>query len=877
MALETDPSRYAAIASSENEGITYFNPVCSPQRYKTFYLCTMIHPEKIEPKIGFDKVREIIASKCSTEYGRNRTAEECFSTDPQEVVKRLSLTDEMRLIYIFESSFPDSGFSDCLPFLIPLQAGYSYIDLISLNKLKETLETLRKILSFFKNTKEGEYPTLKKMSEPIMTFPEVSRRIDTILDRFGEVRDNASDSLFEIRRSIREKEGTISRRIQNILKKAQEDGIADSEASISVRDGRMLIPVVVGNKKKLPGFVYDESASGKTAFIEPMEIVELNNQVRELHFAEQREIIRILTEFTEFLRPYLPEIILSAEYMGELDFIRAKATVASRFAAGKPVISTNGELRLQRARHPLLEENLRKEGKNIVPLDLVLNRDKSILLISGPNAGGKSVCLKTVGLLQYMLQWGLLISTAESSELRLFKDIFIDIGDNQSIENDLSTYSSHLLNMKNILDEAGEDSLVLIDEFGSGTEPAAGGAIAEEILSELEKRGCYGVITTHYTNLKLYAGNSQRVVNGAMLFDVQKIEPLFKLEMGLPGNSFAFELARKMGLPENIVHGAEERAGQDFVTIERNLRKIARNKKQLEERLARIKTTDKTLESITEKYEKELGDIKSVRKGIIEEAKREAQEILAQANKKIEATIKEIRESQADKEKTKLIRKELNTFSLEMTQESNTATDAQIEKKMNQIIERKKRQQQRKEERERRKNDPSENIVATVEAEKRPAVIEVGTKVKVKGGNVAGEVVKIAGKNVSIAIGEIITKMSIDKVEPLSVKQYKEHFKPAERKSTYDTSSLSERRLNFQPNIDIRGKRLDEAIEIVTRFIDDAIMVDMGQVSILHGKGNGILREEIRKYLKITPGVKSFRDEHIERGGTGITIVELDK
>ncbi len=841
----------------------------------------MIHPEKIEPKIGFDKIREMISAKCGTEYGRHRVEEESFSTNRREIELRLNLTDEMRLIQIFESSFPDSGFIDCIPFLVPLQAGYSHIDIVSLAKLRDTLETLRKILNFFKNTGEGEYPHLKKMSEPIFTFPEVSRRIDTILDRFGEIRDNASDALFEIRRSIREKEGTISRRIQAILRRAQEDGVVDEEASVSLRDGRMLIPVAVGNKKKIPGFVYDESASGKTAFVEPMEIVELNNQVRELHFAQQREILRILTEFTDFLRPYLPDLIASAEYMGELDFISAKALVASRFAAGKPVISTTGEIRLQRARHPLLEENLKKEGKQIVPLDLQLNPDKRILLISGPNAGGKSVCLKTVGLLQYMLQWGMLISTSESSELRIFNDIFIDIGDNQSIENDLSTYSSHLLNMKNILDEAGDKSLVLIDEFGSGTEPAAGGAIAEEILSELERRGCYGVITTHYTNLKFYAGNSTGVINGAMLFDVQKIEPLFKLEIGLPGNSFAFELARKMGLPESIVHGAEERAGSDFVTIERNLRKIARNKKQLEERLARIKSTDRTLENITEKYEKELGDIKSVRKGIIDEAKREAQEILAQANKKIEATIKEIKESQAEKEKTKVARKSLTLFQEELSSDAKTKTDEDIDRKMAQIIERKKRQQERKEQREKKRGTEQEQqaqqVIREVEKEKIPVELAAGVKVKVKGSDLVGEIVKVSGKNVSVAIGEIITKMAIDKVEPISGKQYKDHFKPAERKSVYSGSSISERRLNFNPNIDIRGKRLDEAIEIVTRFIDDAIMVDMGQVSILHGKGNGVLREEIRKYLKITPGVKSFRDEHIERGGTGITIVELDK
>lgn len=838
----------------------------------------------IEQKIGFDRILEMVAARCTTGYGSNRVSEEKFCTDEKEIEMRQSLTDEMRLILMFESSFPNTPFIDCIPFLKPLEAGYSYIDLQSLNKLKEALETLRKVLNFFSNAKEGLYPGLKAMTSPICQFPEVIRRIDALVDRFGEVRDNASDGLLQIRRGLREKEGTISRRIQSILHKAQEEGIADEDASVSVRDGRVLIPIAAGNKKKLPGFVYDESASGKTSFVEPMEIVELNNQVRELHFAEQREIIRILAEFTDFLRPYLPEIIASAEYIGELDFISAKAYVAMRFQGGKPVISKEGELRLQRARHPILEEALSKEGKQIVPLDIILSRQKRILLISGPNAGGKSVCLKTVGLLQYMFQWGMPVSASESSELRIFDKIFIDIGDDQSIENDLSTYSSHLNNMKNMLAEATENSLVLIDEFGSGTEPAAGGAIAEEILSELEKRGSYGVITTHYTNLKFYADKSSGVANGAMLFDVQKIQPLFKLEMGLPGNSFAFELARKIGLPEAIVHGAEERAGTDFVTIERHLRKIARNKKQLEERLVKIKNTDKTLESITEKYEKELGDIKAVRKKMIDEAKAEAAEILATANKQIEATIREIRESQAEKEKTRQVRQNLNEFAETLKEGAKSETDIAIDKKMNQILERKQRQAKRKEERalkeQRRSAEGAAGTPVNIAAgqtakEAEKLVLEQGAKVKVLGSDLVGEVVQVSGKKVSVAIGAIISKMSIDAVEVISAKKFKESVKPSSRKSTFDTS-MTDRKLNFHPSIDIRGARLEEAIDIVVKFIDDATMLGMGQVTILHGKGNGVLREEIRKYLKITPGVKSFRDETVERGGTGITIVELE-
>ncbi len=835
----------------------------------------MTHFEIVEQKIGFDRIREKVKSKCSTEYGQKLVSNETFSTNPTEIIHRLDLTDEMRVILMFESSFPDSKFHDCIQFLTPLKREQTHIDLISLNKLKESLDTLRKVVNFFSNAKEGLYPNLKKMSTQITIFPEALRRIEEIIDKYGEIRDNASENLYNIRKSIRGKEGIISKRMQSILKSAQQEGVVDEESSISIREGRMLIPVAAGNKNKIPGIVFDHSASGKTAFIEPLEIVELNNQLKELYFEEQGEIIKILLNFTDFLRPYLPELIASSEYMGELDFIKAKGYLALEMGGGKCIISQGREERIKNGRHPILEYTLKKEGKQIVPLDLTLTAEKRILLISGPNAGGKSVCLKTIGILQYMLQWGLLTPCSEASEMAIFDNIFIDIGDGQSIDNDLSTYSSHLNNMKELLSKATSQSLILIDEFGSGTEPAAGGAIAEEILSTLEKMGCFAVITTHYTNLKFYANNSNGAINGAMQFDVQKIEPLFKLEIGLPGSSFAFELARKIGLPESIVHGAEVRAGTEYVNIERNLKKIARNKRQLEERLAKIKSTDKTLENITDKYEKELGDIRELRKSIIEQAKQEAKEILDTANRKIEATIKEIKENQAAKEKTKEARKELEDFTNKI-KEDKSEFDAKIEKKMEQIIARKQRQQERKIQREKKQNLPQESTTTTPKIKEEKLTITIGAKVKIKESNLVGEVVQIYGKNITIAVGEILSKMSIEKVEAISSSEYKKNTRPAPVKSTYSSSSISDRKLNFKPSIDIRGKRLDEAIEIVTRFIDDAFMIGMNEVTILHGKGNGILREEIRKYLKITPGVASFRDEHIERGGTGITIVTLD-
>jgi DNA mismatch repair protein MutS2 len=833
----------------------------------------------LEQKIGFDRVRRQIAERCSTQYAVDKVWDEEISRDAKEIDLRLQLTDEMRLISMFEDSFPSVGFIDTKPFLLPLNVPSTYIDLVSLSKLRISLDTLRKILSFFKGCKDDLYPNLRKLSEQITYYPEVSRRIDSLLDKSGEMRDNASEQLQTIRRSLKEKEGAISKRISQLLKKAQTEGIVDEDASVSVRDGKILIPVPAANKKRIAGFVYDESASGKTAFVEPMEVVELNNQVRQLKFEEQREILKILVEFTDFLRPYLEELIAASEYIGEIDFIRAKANVALDMIAGMPIISQTGELALRKARHPLLEKALKKEKKDIVPLTLTLTREKHILLISGPNAGGKSVCLKTVGLLQYMFQWGMLIPTSEISEMVIFDNIFIDIGDDQSLDNDLSTYSSHLVNVRKILENATDNSLVLIDEFGSGTEPTAGGAIAEAVLARLEEIGAYGVITTHYTNLKLYANNSSGVVNGAMLFDVAGITPLFKLEQGLPGNSFAFELARNIGLPETIVKDAEERAGSGFVSIERNLRQIARSKRVLDEKLARIRSTDKTLESLTDKYHKELGDIKQLRKEIIDEARAEAKEIIDRSNRKVEQTIREIKEAQAEREKTRAIRKDLEQFRQEMENEAESELEQQITRKMEQIVARKEREKERKERRKseaQRQEEARVRAAASKERSVSDKPLQVGDKVRIKGSELVGEITQISDKTIAVAVGNIISKMAPYKVERISNQEYKDSTRYAKPQSIITSSSISERRLNFKPKIDIRGERLDSALDIVTRFIDDALMVGLSEVKILHGKGNGVLREEIRKYLKTVPGVSSLRDEALQLGGAGVTVVTLD-
>ncbi len=843
--------------------------------------------ERIEAILGFDRVRKIISDRCSTEYATARTAEENFSTDAREIRQRLLLTDEMRMIVMFEESFPSNGYIDCVRFLEILANEGSNIDLVSLGKLKTMLETLRRITLFFSNIKDGIYPNLKKMVSSIVLFPEVQQRIDTILDKFGNVKDTASDELYDIRRKLKDKEGAISKRIGILLKKAQADGIVDQDASVVVRDGKMLIPVSTSNKRKIQGFVYDESSSGKTTFIEPAEIVEITNEISELHFAETREIARILYEFSDWLRPYVPDLLDGAKCIGEMDFLIAKAQTALDFVAGMPIISDTEEMDLRKARHPLLERSLKRDGKEIVPLTVTLTPQKHILLISGPNAGGKSVCLKTVGLLQYMFQWGMLIPTSETSEMMVFDRIMADIGDGQSIDNDLSTYSSFLESMKDMLKEADSHTLVLIDEFGSGTEPAAGGAIAEAILNEFDKRGVYGVITTHYTNLKLYAsGADTGVINGAMQFDAKNIAPLFKLEMGLPGNSFAFELARKMGLPEEIIKDAENRAGEEFVGIERNLRKIARNRRVLDEKIQKIRNTDKTLESITDKYQKELEDIRKKRQEIIDEAKREAEDIVKGANRQVEHTIRTIKEKQAEKSQTRKARADLQDFVNALAakkEQDQQDRDSYLEDKLRKVNERQQRQLARKNRRattedQKRMNEEAEK--SRMISSFRSGPLQVGEKVRIKANGMVGEVAIVSDKAVTVIIGNIKSKMPLDKVERITSNEYKSAVKAAPKpvaQTTSMDSSISERKLNFKMELDVRGQRVNEALDNVMHYIDDAIMLNVSSVRIIHGKGTGALRDEIQRFLRATPGVVSAKDESVQLGGSGVTVVTFDK
>ena len=815
----------------------------------------------LEAKLGFDKIRKTISDRCMTDYAAEKVAGEEFSADASVIGRRLKLTDEMRLVMMFEENFPSTGYIDAIPFLSALEKPGSCIDVLSLGKLKTATDTIRRILHFFESIKDEVYPELKRMASPVRSFPEVQRRIEGILDKYGDIKDSASDKLQEIRSAIRSKEAAISKRAGAILKQAQEAGITDADASVNIRDGKFLIPVSSSSKRKLPGFVYDESASGKTTFIEPAEIIELENDISALHFEEAREIQKILYEFTEFLRPYIPELLKGAAFLGETDFLMAKAQTALDFIAGMPVISTDGSLSLRKARHPLLEKALKAEGRNMVPLTITLTPAKRMLLISGPNAGGKSVCLKTTGLLQYMFQWGMLIPTSETSELPIFDRISVSIGDNQNLENDLSTYSSFLADMRDMLATADDRTLVLIDEFGSGTEPAAGGAIAEAILSELDKRGVYGVITTHYTNLKLYASSQgAHVTNGAMLYDSSKIEPMFKLEIGLPGNSFAFELARKMKLPEPIVKDAESRAGDEFVGMERNLRRIARNRRALDEKLQKVKHSDRELTELTEKYGKELEDIRRQRETILAEARREAEEIVRQAGRQVEKTIREIREAQAEKEQTKAARQELQGFLGGLEQKKakeQKSREEYLDRKLDQLQKRRKKKE------------------AAPEKEQKQEPLKVGEKARIKDNGLVGEVAKISNRSVTLIIGNVTSTMSPDKVERISSNEFREASRKAFAAPMQKVdSSITERKLNFSPELDIRGERLADALNTVMHYIDDAIMLNVGSVRIIHGKGTGVLREEIQKYLRSIPGL-SVSDEDVRQGGTGVTVVKF--
>ena len=823
----------------------------------------MIYPQNFEQKTGFDKVRRLISDKCLSPLGQERVAEMEFSADYTTVIERLEQTDEFVRILHGEVEFPASFFFDVRYSLKRIRPEGTWLDEKELFDLKRSLQTINDIVRFFRTEEDEEiaYPALTALAGDILVFPQLIGKIDSILDKLGKVKDNASPTLAQIRKEISSTMSGISRSLQSILRNAQSEGVVDKDVTPTMRDGRLMIPVAPAFKRKIKGIVHDESASGKTVFIEPEVVVEANNRVRELEGDERREIMKILTEFTNIVRPMVPDILQSYEFMADIDFIRAKALFAEQVKGIKPVVENVQQVDWARAVHPLLYLSLQKQNKQVIPLDITLDEKKRILIISGPNAGGKSVCLKTVGLLQYMMQCGLLIPLHESSRTGIFSSIFIDIGDEQSIENDLSTYSSHLTNMKYFVRNCNEKTIILIDEFGSGTEPQIGGAIAEALLDRFNRNRSFGVITTHYQNLKHFAEDTEGIVNGAMLYDRHLMQPLFKLSIGNPGSSFAVEIARKIGLPEDVIADASAKIGSDYIDMDKYLQDIVRDKRYWESKRQNIRQQEKKLEDITSRYEKDLEEVNRQRKEIMREAKAEAQRILAEANARIENTVREIKEAQAEKEQTKLARKALEEFKASV--ESAGEEDDKIARKMAKLQERKERKKQK------------QNAPAAKQTFNRD-VIEVGDNVRLKGQVSAGTVMELQGKQAVVAFGMIKSTLKLEQLEKVSKGQIKKEIQKSTFVSSDTTDHMHEKKLNFKQEIDVRGMRGDEALQTVTYFIDDAIQVGASRVRILHGTGTGILRQLIRDYLHSVPGVRHYHDEHVQLGGAGITVVELD-
>ena len=831
----------------------------------------MIYPQNFEQKIGFDQIRQLLKDKCLSTLGEERVNEMNFSDHFEEVDELLNQVAEFVRIIQEEDNFPDQFFFDVRPSLKRIRIEGMYMDEQELFDLRRSLETIRDIVRFLQRNDEEEsdcpYPSLKKLAGDITVFPQLITKIDGILNKYGKIKDNASTELSRIRRELANTMGSISRSLNSILRTAQSEGYVDKDVAPTMRDGRLVIPVAPGLKRKIKGIVHDESASGKTVFIEPAEVVEANNRIRELEGDERREIIRILTEFSNTLRPSIPEILQSYEFLAEIDFIRAKSHFAIQTNSIKPSLENEQLLDWTMAVHPLLQLSLAKHGKKVVPLDIELNLKRRILIISGPNAGGKSVCLKTVGLLQYMLQCGMLVPMHERSHVGLFGSIFIDIGDEQSIEDDLSTYSSHLTNMKIMMKNCNERSLILIDEFGGGTEPQIGGAIAEAVLKRFNIKGTFGVITTHYQNLKHFAEDHEGVVNGAMLYDRHLMQALFQLQIGNPGSSFAVEIARKIGLPEDVIADASEIVGSEYINADKYLQDIVRDKRYWEGKRQTIRQREKHMEETIARYQAEMEELQKSRKEIIRQAKEEAERLLQESNARIENTIRTIKEAQAEKEKTRLVRQELADFRESIDNLTSKEQEDKIARKMEKLKEKQNRKKEKKQ------NGTKEQ--PAVQQTPKATPITEGCPVRIKGQSSVGEVLEINGKNAVVAFGSIKTTVKTERLERSNAVPQKQESAKSSFVSNQTQDSMYEKKLNFKQDIDVRGMRGEEALQAVTYFVDDAILVGMSRVRILHGTGTGILRTLIRQYLQTIPGVRHFADEHIQLGGAGITVVDL--
>lgn len=828
----------------------------------------MIYPQTFEEKIGMTDIRAMLRAHCLSTLGEQRVDEMAFTADVQRLTELHQQVGEFVRLEQEHDDFPASGFYDLRPTLQHIRIVGAYMEVDEMFALKRSLETIGKIREMIH---EG---ALARLLHDSLSFPAIIRRIDTILDKFGKVKDNASPELARIRRELAGAEGSVSRVLNNILRSAQEEGTVGSDVTPTMRDGRLVIPVVPALKRKIKGIVHDESATGKTVFIEPQEVVEANNRIRELENEQRREIIRILREFTDDVRPLVPQLLQSYEMLGDIEFVRAKAHLATEmgaFTTTQPQIAPHPLIDWTLAIHPLLKRSLERHGKRVVPLDIELTRRQRILLISGPNAGGKSVCLKTVGLLQYMLQCGLAVTMGERSQLGIFDNIMMDIGDEQSIEDELSTYSSHLMNMKQMMRHADPATLLLIDEFGSGTEPQIGGAIAEAVLKRFVGSGAFGIITTHYQNLKHFADDTDGVVNGAMLYDRHLMQALFQLQIGQPGSSFAVEIARKTGIPEEVINDASDIVGRDYINADKWLQDIVRDRRYWQQKRDTIHGREKQMEQTIERYEQEIAELRQQRKEIIRKAKDEAEQLLLDANAQIERTIREIREAQAAKEETRRARQQLEAYRIKEVENQQGLTDEAIERKMQKIKERQERREKKKKE----KHSPTLPATPTPTPTPKDEGFSKGDSVRLRGQQTVGTIELLSGKTATVLFGQMRTTVDISRLVPAQAPKKEPSSTGVTFLGRETQNAMREKSLHFQQEIDVRGMRGDEALNAVQLFIDDAIQVGVTRVRILHGTGTGILRQLIRQYLRTVSSVADARDEHVQFGGAGITIVDL--
>lgn len=819
----------------------------------------MIYPQSLESKIGFDGVRTIIENLCNNSLSKDKCKEMNFSSDFGQVLTQLQQTNEYLTILNTGEDFPNGNIYDLREELGRVRIIGAYLTETELFQLGQTLSAAADICAFFTEERSNKFPQLKKIADEVTTFPEILRIITSAIDKFGNMKDNASPTLMELKRSLQMTASSVNGMMQRIMSQCKQEGFLEKDSSPVVRDGRLVIPVSPMHKRKIKGIVHDESATGKTIFIEPAEIVEANNRIRELEADIRREIIRILTEITDKIRPSLGDLFALYKIIGIFDFIRAKASFAQEINATLPHVSETQEIEWYNAIHPMLFVTLKKLNKEVVPLTIKLDKENHILLISGPNAGGKSVCLKTVGIVQYMLQCGILPPVYSNSHFGIFENLFIDIGDEQSIENELSTYSSHLSNMKFFMQKGNAKSLILIDEFGGGTEPQIGGAIAQAILHKLNDAGIFGVITTHYQNLKNFANDTSGIVNGAMLYDRHLMKPLFQLSVGNPGSSFAVEIARKIGIPADVIDEAESIVGSDYINMDKYLLDIARDRKYWENKRQDIRIERKKLENLVARYESDIERLKLERHQILKEAKSEAKEIISSSNASIENAIHEIKKAQAEKERTKEIRKQIEELKSRL---ANDETDSESSAKLDELSSKIRK----------KKHKHEKPVAAQSQTEEKP--LAVGDSVTIDGSSSVGEIIEINGKNAIVTFGIFKSTVQLSKLKRTLRKATSTAAKDSFISSS-TTDEMRNKQLNFKQDIDVRGMRADEAIQAVSYFIDDATQFNIKQVRILHGTGYGILRQRIREYLNTVPSIKSFKDEHVQFGGAGITVVTL--